>query len=394
MASTQCLKRLKNLPQIKVGLALSDAGVYYRDDRKIPEDLAIFFQAYQSKLDTQGLFIEFQPEAPWIKQEAGSQYAVDENNSWLKLGKAFKGEETNSAYAEVIEALRNPDNIFGVHQSIADMDVLSKDLHKRLVTIESTQQAMLFAQLISADYFVFHLAQSKDYWDWNRGEQISIALRAFQELAGFYKSSGFTFTPLLENLEFPKFPATAEEMVSMFNTCRELLPNLRLCFDLSHLWHSRILLLENRNKFRRQIPNFSLLEASFDDYLDYTMEELFIEEGVSGEDIFLFHLGGCWGHLTHEIPGLRPEESPFVQKLRLDEPVYSYDPQIEMNLKNVLTKILRYSLENRRNLLLMLEIHKKDYSEMLEAGKLLQADLTKKTDRIMAKVCKYAYLWE
>jgi len=139
--------------------------------------------------------------------------------------------------------MKHPGNIFGMHQSIRDMDILSED-KKKMETIESTHQAMLCAQRLSADYFVFHLAQSRDYWDWSRSEQMAVAIKAFRGFADFYKESGFTFIPLLENLEFPKFPATYEEMTGIFTICREFLPNLKLCFDIPHLWHSRLLLLE------------------------------------------------------------------------------------------------------------------------------------------------------
>ncbi|HEC99817.1 MAG TPA: hypothetical protein ENN18_05495 [Proteobacteria bacterium] len=385
----------KNLPRIKVGLALSDAGFYHRETMRLPEDLSEFFQRYQDKFETEKLFFELQPEMPWLKKKGDFSYVADEDNRWLKLGRAAEQGATGEPYASIIEAMRRPGHIFGVHQSIRDMDILSEDIHKKLETIESTQQGMLFAHLISADYFVFHLAQSKDYWDWNRSEQIAVALKAFQGWADFYKQSGFSFIPIIENLEFPKFPATPEEMVSIFKTCREFLPNLKICFDVSHFWRSRALILENKVRFEHLIPNFRILEASCSDYLDYAIEHIFTAEaGLSDGDIFLYHLGGCWKHLTHEIPGLRPGESPFLHKLRLDEPVYAYHPQVEMNLPKVINRLLRYNIERRQDVLIMLEIYQRNYIEMLEAARLIYDDIVKKARRIAEDTRRYAYLWE
>jgi len=383
-----------NMPRIKVGLALSDAGLYHRETMRLPEDLLQFFELFREKFDTEELFFELQPETSWMMRKAGSQYALNEDNGWYKLGRAAREQSSEEPYRRILEAMQHPESIFGVHQSIRDMDVLSQDISKKLETIESTHQAMELAHFISADYFVFHLAQSKDYWDWDRSEQIAIAMRAFQRLAEYHRSSGFGFTPLLENLEFPKFPATAVETAGLFNACRELLPNLKLCLDLPHLWHSRLLLIENRERFKHLIPDFHVLEARFSDYLDYAFEEIFPAEGIAGSDIFLYHLGGCWKHLTHEIPGLRPGESPFWHRLRLDEPSYSYNPAVEMNLRRVLERILRFNMENRQNVLVMLEIYQRNFNEMLEAARLVNEDLKKKAVRIVEHARKYAYLWE
>lgn len=382
----------KKLPRLKIGLALSDLGFYHRETMKLPDDLARFFQLYRDKFGTEELFFELQPETPWLKGRDGLAHLPNQDNRWYKLGMAAEKVSEEAPYAGIIKAMRSPGNIIGMHQSIREMDVLSED-QKKLETIESTHQAMLFAHRISADYFVFHLAQSRDYWDWPRSEQIAIAIKAFRGFANFYKDSGFKFIPLLENLEFPKFPATYEEIIGIFNICREFLPNLKLCFDIPHLWHSRLLLLENRHKFRHLIPDFHILEARFSDYFNYTMNA-FADAGILKADLFLYHLGGCWQHLTHEIPGLRPGESPFTHKLRLDEPEFSYDPHQEMNMPRILNRLLRYHIENRQDIFIMLEIYQRDYIEMLEAARLIYEDLKNKVNGIVENSRKYAYLWE
>lgn len=381
------------MPEIQVGLALSDAGFYHSETMKIPDDLSQFFSQYEAKLKTRKLFFEFQPELPWIKKREFS-YIADGGNKWLKLGRtAEKGLE--GPYGQIIKSMRRPGNTFGVHQPIRDMDVLSQDVHKKLETIESTQQAMRFAHLISADYFVFHLAQSRDYWDWNRSEQIDIALKAFKEWAEFYKKSGFRFTPLIENLEFPKFPALPEEMISIFNTCKEFLPNVKICFDIPHLWRSRALILENGGRLKDSIPNYVRLTTSSCDYFDYAMEEVLSEkEGLSKNDIFIYHLAGCWKHFTHEIPGLRPGESPFLHKMRLDDPTYLYDPDAEMIFPHIMNRLLRYKMERKEDVRIILEVYQRSYQEMLEAAKIIHDGFRSKARRIIENAYKYAYLWQ
>jgi hypothetical protein len=137
-----------------------------------------------------------------------------------------------------------------------------------------------------------------------------------------------------------------------------------------------------------------MLETRFNDYLDYTLGEALPAEDISGADVFLYHLGGCWKHLTHEIPGLRPGESPFWNKMRLDEPYYAYNPLVEMNLRRALNRILRFNIENRQDVLMMIEIYQRNFNEMLEAARLIQDDLNKKALRIAENASKYAYLWD
>ena len=383
----------QNLPKIRIGLALSDAALY-KEDAGLPNDLIAFFDLYRQKFRTDELFFELQPEAPWVKQKGDFLYIADDENPWLKMGRAFEGAVGAGAFSQIKNALQGPGNITGVHQSIRDMDILAQDLHCKLKTIESTHQGMRFAHLIGADYFVFHLVQSRDYWDWDRSDQIAVALKAFQGWAAYYQEAGFTFTPLLENLEFPKFPATPEEMVSFFKICREFLPNLKLCFDIAHFWRSRALLLENRNRFEHLIPDFRLLEIPWIDYFDYALDHILVKEaGIDDGDIYLYHLGGCWKHFTHEIPGLRPGESPFSHNLRLNEPVYKYHPEREMNLTRALTHLVSYNLERRQDIRIVLEIYKRKYIEMLAAGWVIREDIQQKALQLAEKAFKLSYLW-
>lgn len=382
-----------NLPKVRIGLALSDVGFYQTETMRLPEDLLDFFRLSKDKLDSEGLFFEFQPETPWLKKRDFA-YVINEENKWMMLGRAAGGGGLEGPYGEIVKAMTGAGNIFGVHQPIRDMDILSQDVQKKLETFESVQQAMVFAHLVSADYFVFHLAQSRDYWDWNRSDQIAIAIKAFQGWAEFYKKSGFTFTPLLENLEFPKFPSTPEEIARIHRVCKKFLPNLKLCLDIPHLWRSRSLILENGEKVRHAVPDFIILTSSFTDYLDYAFEEVFTEKaGLLPDDLHLYHMAGCWKHLTHEILGLRPGESPFLHRLRLNDPVYTYDQQAEMVIPKVIERLLRYKIERKQDTRIILETYQRNYIEMLEAAKIISEEIKNKAIRIAQKAREYAYLW-
>ena len=361
-------------PLIKVGLAISDAGFSSPAPLVLPEDLEHFLRIAADRLPGRGLFFEFQPEMPWIVKDSGSRFAPDTGNKWFELGRAVRRNDLHGPYGPAVEAIGQPENIFGVHQSIQHMDVLSEDIGMRLKTIESTKQAMFFAGQIRADYFVFHLAQSVDYWDWDRREQMEIALRAFEELADYYYQCSPDFVPLLENLEFPKFPATAAEIAILFRRCKAFFPDLRLCLDVPHLWHSRKLVLEHNQRFFRTIPDFSRLNDPFVSYLGFALQHIFRQ---AGEEIFLYHMGGCYGHKTHEIPGLLPGKNPFKHRLRLGERDV-YNKEMEMNYPGVASTILEHHFQRERRLLMVLEIHNRSIEEMLESCRLIHLDLHKK----------------
>ncbi len=364
---------------MKVGLALSDAGFYRPGQSMMPKDLDFYFRLAEKRLPGQEPFFEFQPEASWILEEPGHFFAPDKKNKWLELGRAMRRNDLQGPYAPVLSYMSRQGSRFGVHQSIRDMDILSEDISVQLRTLESAKQGMLFAGQIRAEYFVFHLAQSVDYWDWDRREQMDVAVRAFQEMADFYHQCAPGFIPLLENLEFPKFPATAAEIVNLFKRCREFLPGLGLCLDVPHLWHSRALILENRKKLSREVSDLSLLKGDFLPYLEHTLSHIAAQCGAG---VYLYHMGGCYEHETHEIPGLLPGEDPFRHHLRLDE-TDIYDPELELDYPGAINTILRHHLREVRELLMVLEIHNRSFEEMLEVSRQITRDLHDKAARLI-----------
>ena len=65
-----------------------------------------------------------------------------------------------------------------------------------------------------------------------------------------------------------------------------------------------------------------------------------------------------------------------------------------MNMPRILNRVLRYHIEHRQDIYIMLEMYQRDYIEMLEAARLISEDLKNKVNRIAENSRKYAYLWE
>jgi hypothetical protein len=247
----------------------------------------------------------------------------------------------------------------GVHQPIAARDVLSSNFFLKYGALAETQQALDFAHYVNADYFVFHLAM-QDRWDWDRRDQMDKALKMFKMFAAYYHARGYRFTPCVENLEYPKFPATGGEACALLVKCRDIWPATQLALDISHLWGTR-----------QRMMALGLWEdprVSFNEALCYTLDQTW-------EDVHVFHLGGCWESETHAVPGLHPHQDPFHYPLKLREPASIYAENNELDLNLTLDLLLQYSVGKGRDLNLVLEIFDRDIDQVCEAARVLRAEL-------------------
>jgi hypothetical protein len=342
------------MPVLHVGCSLSDGN---RADLphglSVPSRLADYARRFQSHI-APDFFFELAPEEHWTTPVSfPDQFVARETNRWwhtwhddARLGALFK----------------SPQARVGVHQSVSGRDALSSNFFQKFTAIEETKQAMLFAHSIGASYFVFHLA-TLDRWDWDRRDQINKALKIFKVYAAFYHASNFKFTPCIEILEYPKFPATGGEAIALLNKCREILPETKLAFDISHLWGSRQRLMATKMWTEEGGPGIS-----FVDTLEYTLSRTW-------DDIHVFHLGGCWESETHAVPGLHPQQDPIHFPMKLREPSNVYAEAHEMDLNRVLDLLLNYSIRRGRDLNLVLEIFNRDFMQVTEAVRVIRADL-------------------
>src|SRR5581483_9255412 len=258
---------------------------------------------------------------------------------------------TVQAQPELLVKLRAPNMLLGVHQPLQNRDVLSSNFFHKYEAIEATKQAMEFAEYIDADYFVFHLAQA-DKWSWDRQDQMEKAIKIFNVFATYYTSREMSFTPLIETLEYPKFPATGAEAYMLLRECRKGLRNTRLAFNVAHLWNSR-----NRMLTAGQWPD----------------ERVSFEASV--DDIHIFDLSGGWETETHAVPGLHPQQDPFRFPIKLRESPSVYAESGELDLNRVLELLVTATVRRGQDLRLVLQIYDRDIEQILEAARLIRHDL-------------------
>lgn len=342
------------MPEINVGCALSDANrADLPNGMLVPSRLTDYAQHLRAR-GAKRFFVELQPEEYWMTPTSfPDRFTPRESNRWWQ---AWRQDPRLGAL------LRASDTRVGLHQPIQERDVLSSNFFQKYTAMEETKQAMLYASSIGADYFVFHLAMA-DRWDWDRRDQMDKALKIFKAFAAYYRASNFKFTPCIETLEYPKFPATGGETIALLGKCREILPQTRLAFDISHLWGSRQRLMAAKLWSAEGERGISFIDS-----LEYALSRTW-------EDIHVFHLGGCWESETHAIPGLHPQQDPRRYPMKLRETSNVYAEAREIDLNRVLDLLLNYSVRRGRDLNLILQIFNRDFPQVLEAAQTVDAEI-------------------
>jgi len=341
--------------QVFIGPALSCANL--ADEQfgmRVPRDLASYFHLYRQSLSVPYYFIELQPERRWVEQFGDDFVPKSDNSWWQHFG-------TNNEFR--FELACQP-HIIGVHSPIEKIDVLTGNYNnfKKRQSIASIKESMEYANAIGADYFIFHLIQQDDWVDlrtrWH--ELVPESYRIYAYFADYYRKRNFHFVPCIEILEFPKYPATSMEAEDMLHDCQGILPGTKLVFDLSHLWRSRNIIIENKD--REDFRSFdNVFGVSFLDELKDTLALL------GRNDIYCFHLGGCYEMGTHGVPGINPNEDPLNSNYRLDCLPCSYDLNYEMDISGALEIIIDFCSSRNQDLKMILEIHNQPYSVILRA---------------------------
>lgn len=332
--------------EVLIGPALSNLNTTdLKFGKKIPRDFDWYMQQYEKIFSNNLSIVELQPEfsSGWIE--------------YNHIKRCFLPKERND-WAKII----NNVNVLGVHSPIYNVDVLHDDKFYQQQSIENIKQAMNYANHIRANYFVFHLVQV-DRWnevEYRRKQWEEESMTIYHFFADYYRQNQFNFVPLVEVLEYPKYPCSPIEIYSILNIAKEILPETRLCFDISHLWRSRGLIFDTVSNNSEQFKNVKETRY-FVDELDQCLELL------NFDDIYLWHLGGCYGTETHLIPGIYPNESPDEADFRLDKPDSFFDEYAEMNYNQVLKRIIGYSIKKAQPLRMILEIHYRSYDQILKA---------------------------
>ncbi|MBU4134178.1 hypothetical protein KKH42_02520 [bacterium] len=300
----------------------------------IPADLNRYYipvyKKYLSSIENEEypfFFGELQPETEWVNFNG----EINKQNPWYKY------------------YLKPDKNIhFGLHLSIKPARVGSTDEKEIEYTLNNRYHEIDFGERIGVKYYVLHISQDNFIGtDANYKAAVFVLKKTIEYLAA-KKTSAYV---LIENIEYPKYPSTPQELCWWVNKIKEFEGSDKLSFgvmlDVAHLWKSRgdiIRTIKEGNIGR--LPDWikeekDIIFQPFHDLLNYTLKTRLSEIPVIG-----FHIGGCYGVETHLIPGMRVDDDPELTDISIRR---FYDENIEMNLKTTIKNIVQYYFDSFRN---------------------------------------------
>lgn len=212
-----------------------------------------------------------------------------------------------------------------VHGPTQKRDIASIDSQLRNRSLAENKKALDFATTLGAKAMILHITPQDDFR--LRIPQLDRAINSFAELSEYIEDKSYPISLMLENLEYPKWPADTKEAVDLLKYLKQIHPNLTSCVDLAHLWHNHASLM----------PGINYSEQDFPDILiDY------IVEINSIAPIRRFHFAGAYVdkkndiHETHGAPELngRFQKSEFFDFMPIDQSLKIMDQFIKIQINN------------------------------------------------------------
>ena len=145
-------------------------------------------------------------------------------------------------------------------QKVIACDLSEPDSGLRQVSLTKYKNMMELGQALNINTFVMHPSAHRWIGDLpHRKHRISIFYDSFRDLCRHYRGRGYGFDIAIENLEFDKFPSTAEELGDAWFHCSNIAEQeeisrdrIKICLDIQHLRHSLKIINEQGN-----YPRFS-----------------------------------------------------------------------------------------------------------------------------------------
>ncbi len=307
-----------------VGPALCDA-VQGDPDRKIPQDIIGYhipeFKRVMGFPEKEyPFFAELQPEIPWIQPDT----AFNAQNPWSQ----FCGIPLNSR--------------MGLHLPIS---VFKKGVspERQVELFISNRKACIdFGEKRGVMYYVLHIANENFHQNHTVVKEI---LRKTIAYLCEIKTNSFI---LIENLEYPGYPSTPQELYWWFHRLKELAGSvpvkIGVMMDVSHLWRTRGEIIKAMRE-GRALPEWitaekDIIHQPYHDFLNYTLKTK-----LDGIPVIGFHVGGCYGNETHLIPGVQVGHDPETTPAEINR---FYDENVEMNMKTTLKNIVQYYFDSYR----------------------------------------------
>lgn len=345
-------------------------------NRVLPKDMSLYIEELLRGTDQTGTIIELQPEKRFVTHLGKDVFERRPDNKWLYLANPDPYLPDYLEYKKSHDRLFLPDNTIYVHQPGKDMNVLHSLAYKKRQSIETAKAAMYFAEQGGAKKFIIHPVQADD-WLTDRTWQKNQAFEVFKEFVQEHRNNKYSFTLCIENLEFPKYPSTVQELLDCYCWYKEVYPNIQIVVDIPHLWRSRYLIRQNESKCRNEVPDYDKQHLAFKDYLTYSFTT------IPPEIIAYYHLAGCHEFNTHGIPGLPDDKNPFKDWIELNEVDEYYEENDLINIRGVIDHFLEYVIRRGLDLKIILEIQNRTAPEMLRGLQVFRSHII---DRAMKEI--------
>jgi len=266
-------------------------------------------------------------------QEIFNQEAHDQ--AWKKLLKnwqnldcleiQYEHDYLKNWWLSLPTMLRNYNSKIIVHGPTQKRDIASVDDQLLSRSLAENKKALDLTAALGAEAMILHITPQDDFD--LRLAQLDRAFSSFTKLSEYIKERNYPVSLMLENLEYPKWPADTKEAVDLLKHLREIHPNLTSCVDLAHLWHNHTALMPGINYSSQNFPDI---------LIDY------IVEVNSIAPIRRFHFAGAFVdkkndiHQTHGAPELNGtfQSTEFLEIMPIIESLKIMDEFIKMQTLN------------------------------------------------------------
>lgn len=212
-----------------------------------------------------------------------------------------------------------------VHGPTQTTDLAATDDRLRVRSLAENKKALDLSATLGTEAMILHLTAKDDFI--SRIAQLERAIDSFIELSKYIKERKYPVSLMVENLEYPKWPADTKEAVDLLKYLKQIHPNLTSCVDLAHLWHNHAALMPGINYAANDFPDI---------LIDY------IVEINSIAPIRRFHFAGAYFdkendiHQTHSAPVLtsRFKNNEFMDVMPVIESIKIMDEFIKMQIEN------------------------------------------------------------
>ncbi len=249
-------------------------------------------------------------------------------NSWQNLDSLeiqYEHDYLKNWWISLPAMLKNYQSPIIVHGPTQKRDIATLDDQLRTRSLAENKKALDLSAALGAQAMILHITPQDDFQ--LRIPQLDRAIASFSELSQYIEENHYPVSLMLENLEYPKWPADTKEAVDLLKYLKVIHPNLTACVDLAHLWHNHAALMPGANYIEQDFPEV---------LIDY------IVEVNSIAPIRRFHFAGAYVdkendiHETHGTPELngRFKNSQFIDFMPITQSLKIMDEFIKTQIKN------------------------------------------------------------